>query len=167
MGFGCDDTHHYHVSGMSRSTAGRGWVMVHAEKLTADSITTALKEGDFYASSGVKLRSVNYDTASPTISIEIEPEGDATFTTQFIGTPKNFGAGGKTPLDSADVGKVFATASGTKASYTLSGDELYVRATITSSRAHANPSFADQKQQAWTQPVGWKPAKEAGSTSNR
>jgi len=30
-----------------------------------------------------------------------------------------------------------------------------VRAVVTSSAPAADPSFPDQKQQAWTQPVGW------------
>ena len=156
MGFGSDDTHNYHVTGMSRSTAGRGWVMVQADELTPDAITGALKAGDFYASSGVTLREVKYDPAKRTLSVEIEPSGDATFSTQFVGTPKTFASGGRTPVDSSDVGKVFATVSGTKASYTLSGEELYVRATVTSSKPHPNPSVADQKEQAWTQPIGWE-----------
>jgi hypothetical protein len=39
--------------------------------------------------------------------------------------------------------------------YQLTGEELYVRAVVTSSQTHPDPSFADQHQQAWTQPVGW------------
>jgi hypothetical protein len=42
---------------------------------------------------------------------------------------------------------------GTRASYTLKGDELYVRAVVTSSKPPAVPSYANQKAQAWTQPV--------------
>jgi hypothetical protein len=156
MGLGSDDTHHYHVGGMSRSTAGRGWVMVQAEALTADAITRALKAGDFYASSGVTLRELKYDSATRTISLAINPDGDATFTTQFVGTPREFSTGGKTPIDSSDVGKVFASVTGLTPSYTLGGNELYVRAMVTSSKPHPNPSMPDQKQQAWAQPVGWE-----------
>jgi hypothetical protein len=57
---------------------------------------------------------------------------------------------------SQDVGKTFATIEGTEIKYTLTGQELYVRAVITSSLPHSNPSFDGQKQMAWTQPVGWK-----------
>ena len=38
----------------------------------------------------------------------------------------------------------------------LTGEELYVRAVVTSDRPPENPSFPDQKAQAWTQPVGWE-----------
>src|SRR5262249_42033899 len=100
MGLACDDTHNYHVPGMSRATAGRGWVMIHATALTPNGITQALKEGDFYGSSGVTLRSIAFDQATKTISLEINPDGDATYATQFIGTPKRFGTEGITPLNS-------------------------------------------------------------------
>jgi hypothetical protein len=53
------------------------------------------------------------------------------------------------------VGKTFATATGTSAKYTLTGDELYVRAIVTSSKEPKIPSYENQKAQAWTQPVGW------------
>jgi hypothetical protein len=95
-------------------------------------------------------------------------EGDAQFTTQFIGTPKRFdettspralspsNSETSETLDySADVGKVFATVTGLKATYTLTGDELYVRATITSDKPPTNPTQESPYQKAWTQPVGW------------
>lgn len=164
-GMGSDDTHHYHVSGMSRSTAGRGWTFVHAEKLEPNAIMAAFKAGDFYASSGVTLKSVAFDEASRTISIEINPDGDAEFVTQFIGTPKSFGDGGKTPLNSKKVGSILSTANGLNASYKLTGEELYIRAAITSSKAAANPSFEGQKMQAWTQPVGWTVSKPAQAST--
>jgi hypothetical protein len=73
---------------------------------------------------------------------------------------------------SADVGKTFATVKGLNPSYTLSGKELYVRAVVTSSRPHPDPSYKDQREQAWTQPVGWErwlakaPAGASGQESN-
>jgi len=53
---------------------------------------------------------------------------------------------------------VLATRPGLVAAYTMGGDELYVRATVTASLGHENPSFEGQRRQAWTQPVGWKTA---------
>jgi hypothetical protein len=38
----------------------------------------------------------------------------------------------------------------------MKGNELYVRATITSDQPPVDPSFENQLQQAWTQPVGWQ-----------
>jgi len=57
---------------------------------------------------------------------------------------------------SADIGHVLATVSGPSPSHQLTGEELYVRAVVTSSKPHHDPSFEGQHQQAWTQPVGWQ-----------
>ena len=70
-----------------------------------------------------------------------------TYTTQFVGTRKGEGA---------VAGEEFEVSRELQPVYRLRGDELYVRAVVTSSRDHPNPSFADQKEQAWTQPVGWR-----------
>lgn len=57
---------------------------------------------------------------------------------------------------SDEIGKVLATVDGTKPQYVLTGNELYVRAIVTSSQAADDPSIKGQKKQAWTQPVGWE-----------
>jgi hypothetical protein len=152
MGLGTDDSHHYHAPGMSRAAPGRGWIYVRAKELSAAALIAAMEAGDFYASSGVVLRDVRYDPAAGTLEIEIEPDGAARFTTQFIGTPAGPDAG----KDPAQVGVVFASVEGRKASYRLTGRELYVRAVVTSDRPPASPSFEGQKSQAWAQPVGWE-----------
>jgi hypothetical protein len=150
MGLGSDDTHQYHEPTLSpaRSTAGRGWIMVRARSLTTESLIDAIKSGNFYASSGVYLDDVQFNPQTRTLSLKIKGDGDATFMTQFIGTPK-----GTTDLDSDQVGMTFSTVSGRNPNYTLTGRELYVRALITSSKPPENPSLKDQKKQAWTQPV--------------
>ena len=143
FGLATDDSHTYHGGDVS---PGRGWVMVRAAKLEADELVHALKRGDFYASSGVVLNKVTWQAGSRTHSLEIEPVDGVTFETRFIGTRRS----------SPDKpGEVLATVKGTTASYTMQPEDLYVRATVTSSQAHPNPSFEGQKKQAWTQPVGW------------
>ncbi len=170
-GVGTDDSHNYHSppgspNSIRRAEVGRGWVMVRAAKLDADTIVEAMMRGDFYASSGVTLRDVQFK--NNTITIEIEPDGDAKFTTHFIGTLKDYDDSSEPVLDaqgkelpitrkySDDVGKTLATVNGTTAVYKLTGNELYVRAIISSNRGAVNPSFKDQVKQAWTQPVGWE-----------
>lgn len=64
---------------------------------------------------------------------------------------------------SPSVGKVLAEVAGLNPSYQLTGKELYVRAVVTASKKHHDPSFADQDQQAWTQPVGWQKHLESES----
>src|SRR4051812_39627455 len=135
-GLATDDSHNYF--GKSGSSPGRGWIQVRARHLTPESIIAAIVAGDFYASSGVTLRDVRYDADSRVLELSIEPEGDATYTTQFIGTRKGYDATRKPVIDeqgkplpvtqrySDDVGRVLSTVEGISARYTLAGDELYV-----------------------------------------
>ncbi|HEX8911989.1 MAG TPA: hypothetical protein VF796_06485, partial [Humisphaera sp.] len=152
-GVGVDDAHNYHARGMTRAATGRGWVQVRAADLTPESLIAAMRAGDFYASSGVTLADVRYDAAAGTLAVDVAPDGDATFKTQFVGTlaPPPGGT-----VAAADVGAVLATVEGTKATYKLTGKELYVRAIVTSSKQPEDPSMKDQFKQAWTQPVGWE-----------
>src|SRR5437868_10507024 len=108
--------------------------MVHAKALTPESLIATIEQGDFYASTGVTLDSIEFDPQTRTISIKIKSDGDATYMTQFIGTPK-----GVTDLNSNQVGMTFSTVPGRNPTYTLTGNELYVRATITSSKPPWNP----------------------------
>lgn len=174
-GIATDDSHHYHDK-VNGSRPFRGWQMVRATHLTPEYIIRAIKAGDSYASSGVTLKDVRYSAGDRVLEIEIQPDGDAEFTTQFIGTLRGYdateqetvGTDGKPPADkggkalrvsktySKDVGQVLATVKGTSARYELTGKELYVRAVVTSTKPPADPSFKGQMQQAWTQPVGWE-----------
>ena len=166
MGMVTDDCHNYH--GKPGSQPGRGWIMVRSRELSSKAILRAVNAGDFYGSSGVKLKDFSWDPKTKRLTIEIEPEKGIEYKTQFIGTAKGYDKSSKPRLDkngkptrstriySSDIGKVFATKTGNKVHYQLTGNELYVRATVTSSKKHPNPSFADQMEQAWIQPVGWK-----------
>lgn len=161
FGMGTDDSHNYHSA--SGATSGRGWVMVRAEFLTPEHLIKAMEAGEFYASSGVTLEDVQFDDASQTLTVTIKPEEGVEYETKFIGTDRKFfeapgDESGKeqTLASNPRVGRVLKTSSELKCSYQMSGDELYVRALITSSKPHPNPSIVDQKEQAWTQPVGWQ-----------
>ncbi|MEZ5324445.1 MAG: hypothetical protein R3F19_05230 [Verrucomicrobiales bacterium] len=143
LGVATDDAHHYHGG---ESSPGRGWVMVHAEKLAAPDLIGAMRDGRFYASSGVTLALVHDDSDS--LRVDIEPQEGATYVTEFFGTRKD--------SDPSKTGELLASYEDTQVIYYFSGDELFVRARVTSSLDHPNPSFEGQKQQAWTQPVGWK-----------
>lgn len=144
FGVATDDSHYYHGGNVS---PGRGWVMVWAEDLNANQLVESMERGEFYASTGVVLKEVKYDQRSRKHLIEITPVEGVGFETKFIGTRRS------TP---DTIGEVFETISGTTAEYQFSGDELYVRAVITSTRDHPNASYSDQKEQAWTQPIGWR-----------
>lgn len=138
-GLGTDDSHNYHNT--SGSTPGRGWVMVRATELTADALVTAIEKGDFYASSGVVLDRVESDDDS--LSIDIAAQGDGTYITEFIGTRHG----------SDKIGEVLARVRGEHARYYFRGDEIFVRATVTSTVLADNPVWKGQQRQAWVQPV--------------
>ncbi|MFO0957081.1 MAG: hypothetical protein U0800_06385 [Isosphaeraceae bacterium] len=164
-----DDAHEYHSDHPRSAAPGRGWVMVRNRRLTPEALIRSLEAGDFYASNGVTLSEVEYNREEQTLRIEVEPEDGVTYKIAFIGTPRDYdptrnpvknSQGQPLPVTrrySPDVGKTFATVEGTSATYKLTGDELYVRATITSSltRPYAGPP-GRVHQQAWTQPVGWQ-----------
>ncbi|MDP7303576.1 MAG: hypothetical protein QGG09_10770 [Pirellulaceae bacterium] len=164
-GVGTDDSHEYH--GRPGSRPGRGWIMVRSRHLTPEYLLRAINAGDFYASSGVTLRDVRFSETDQTLTVEIDAEPDVEYRTDFIGTlidydrssKERVGDDGKaivaTRKYSADVGRTLKTVKGAMAQYKLTGRELYVRAVVTSSRPATDPSFKDQRQQAWSQPVGW------------
>ena len=167
FGVATDDSHTYH--GKPGNTGpGRGWVMVRATHLTPESLIRAFKRGDFYASSGVSLNAIEYSPESQTLRLAIEPEDSAEYTTSFVGTLEGYDATATPRTDengqalhatqqySAEVGQILATVGGLQPSYRLTGKELYVRAVVTSTQSPDDPSFSNQKKQAWTQPVGWE-----------
>jgi len=158
-----DDSHQYHSSIRTNSNPGRGWVMVRSTRLTPESLITALEAGDFYATSGVRLKNVRRETNR--LSLEIDPEPGVSYTTQFIGTRQGFNAASEpgelppkstrpvTRRYSADIGTVLAEVRGRTASYRLRGDELYVRAKVISSKPKTNGVVVNDLESAWTQPL--------------
>lgn len=140
-----DDAHNYYGAPETRtSTPGRGWIWVRAEALTAEAILRALKAGDFYASSGVVLEDVFAEPRR--LSLRIRAEEGVTYATRFIGTRIVGGRAGPP-------GEVLAEVEGASPSYAFKGDELYVRATVVSSRRHPNGYAPEDFETAWVQPV--------------
>lgn len=164
-GVGTDDSHHYHQIAIGKSNAGRGWVMVRARHLTAESIVKAMEAGDFYASSGVELADVRRGGGELAVAVKAEP--GVTYRIVFLGTRKGYrkdsvllappaGQPQRTLPHrrySADIGAVLAETTGTTATYRLRGDEIYVRAKVISSKAKENGSVAGEFETAWTQPL--------------
>lgn len=163
-GLATDDGHNYHIEQPGQgSQPGRGWVMVLASTLTPDALVDALEAGRFYSSTGVTLNSIS--VADGQLSVSVAPQEGASYRIDFIGTKKGFDdttkpaaddekvAAGLTRIYSNDVGKVLYSSAGTEASYRFAGDELYVRAVVTSSQKHPNPSEPGEFQKAWVQPI--------------
>jgi hypothetical protein len=167
FGLATDDSHDYH--GKQKAKPGRGWIQVRADSLSTQSILAAMRAGDFYSSTGVELTQLEFDPVQRRLSLQIRPDGDARFTTRFIGTRRDYDptttprtdpeSGEVVPgiLDySLEVGQVLATVQGLQAEYQFTGDELYVRAEVISSKAPEFPTSESPWQKCWTQPCGWQ-----------
>jgi hypothetical protein len=175
FGLGTDDSHNYF--GTRGASPGRGWVVVRAPELTVEALLKALHEGDFYASSGIVLKDFRWDEKTRELMIEIDPQPGVTYSTALIGSLENVSLksepvkdpqGKELPVTrkySADVGKTLQVKNGPSVKFQLTGKELYARAVVTSSRAPENPSFQNQKEQAWLQPVGWRARLAAAPTN--
>lgn len=127
-GTATDDAHNFIGEFSSRSLhhPGRGWVYVRANELTADAITSALKNGDFYASTGVEIK--NITITDKEYKLEIAASQWFYYSTFFIGKD----------------GKVLKEDYSSTPSYQFKGDELYVRAKIfcsTGAYAITQPKF--------------------------
>lgn len=163
-GLAVDDAHHYDDSESEVARPGRGWVMVRSRFLTPEHIVRSLESGNFYSSSGVEIRRVDAD--GERYRVEIEPEEGVSYTIRFIGTRRGYDSssepyvdgGGevredRTRLYSSDIGETLQETTGTAASYTFRGDELYVRVQIESDKVKENYFYSGEVEKAWLQPV--------------
>jgi hypothetical protein len=132
FGVATDDAHEYQPAAFEDPLAthpGRAWIMVRADTLSLPALMTAMRRGDFYASTGVTLE--DYRATRSKIELRIaapsRPEDVRRYQTRFVGRG----------------GRVLAEVYGRSATYAIKGDEGYVRATITDSNG----------LQAWTQPI--------------
>lgn len=169
FGLATDDGHDYHHIPDRTSNPGRGWIYVLSRDLTPAALIDSMEKGWFYASSGVQLDRVI--TGRKGLYIQIHTEPDVTYTTEFIGTRKGFDRSSEPVLDkdgnemrvtrhySDEIGMVLKTTTGEHPAYEFQPDDIYIRARITSSRKHPNPSVPGEFERAWTQPVrgpaGW------------
>lgn len=160
FGLATDDMHVLDPQA-SGAPPGRGWIMVRAAALTPADLLAAMERGDFYSSTGVTLNHVRFE--NDTLAIDIEARPGVEYKTQFIGTLKDYDTTVTPQKDekgnpvtgkySDDIGKILAEQDGPRASYKLTGRELYVRARVISTAKHPNPPAAGDVERAWTQPV--------------
>ncbi|MDA1258771.1 MAG: CehA/McbA family metallohydrolase [Chloroflexi bacterium] len=127
-GVATDDAHHFQGEfGPRRSNPGRGWIAVRADELVDVALMEAMAQGDFYASTGVRLAELEIRGREMVIEIEPEKELGIKYSTVFTGPN----------------GRELWTTTGASARYSLSRIDDYVRATV----------FASNGEKAWTQPL--------------
>ena len=139
-GLATDDSHNYHQFGNAFSNAGRGWIMVRSESLTAESLIMSLEVGDFYATTGVILN--EYGVSEDEITIFILEEKGVQYSIEFIGAMRSSGEA-----------KVLQKTVGIRASFKVDADHIFVRSRITSTKPKENPFQEGDVEMAWTQPV--------------
>ncbi len=161
-GVATDDSHGYHEFGLGKTNPGRGWVMVRTTHLTPDAVGRAMKQGDFYASSGVTLDDVKMEEGE--LKLTIRAEDGVKYATEFIATMKGAPLDGVPVKDKdgndlpvtkrypEEVGRVVGRSTDATPKYKLTGKEMYVRAKVTSDKVPANPYAKGDTEAAWTQP---------------
>ncbi|HVS32245.1 MAG TPA: CehA/McbA family metallohydrolase [Thermoanaerobaculia bacterium] len=127
---GVDDSHDFKSrTDGGGARPGRAWVVVRAASATAETIVKALADGEFYASTGVKLSAWTRDPAR--YSVTIDANRNTKYRTQFVGSG----------------GRVLWTTTANPAVYDIIGTEGYVRAMVIDSYG----------RKAWLQPVAVGP----------
>jgi hypothetical protein len=168
-GVATDDSHEYTEWGLGHTNPGRGWIMVRSLYLSPNAITSAIKQGDFYNSTGVELK--NLEISEDGINLSVMTKPDTEYVIEFIGTTKDAdlkGEGKKTTHShsdneahnhkvlytySDDIGRVLKRVEGPTGSFKLTGKEIYVRARVISTTIQTNPYATGDKEMAWTQPL--------------
>ena len=140
-GVATDDAHDHMAWGEGMTNPGRGWMMVRSTHLTPNAITAAVKQGEFYNSTGVTLRSLTI--TDDRIELEIEPQDNAEYRIEFIGTRQEAELD---PIEefseahehrgnldhnhqtihrySDEIGEILESVEGTRATYQVRGDGL-------------------------------------------
>ena len=139
-GLATDDSHNYHRKGREWSNAGRGWVMVRADTLSARSLINAMEAGNFYSTTGVELDEVILEGGK--LSIVVKEKPGISYQISFIGSKVG-------DVDAQE----FSTIQGSQASFEITDDILFVRCKITSTKLQDNSIEDILYEMAWTQPV--------------
>jgi hypothetical protein len=140
LGLATDDSHNYHQFGSAYSNAGRGWVMVHADSLTPESLINAMEAGEFYSSTGVTFKDVTFTDNK--LSLHVDAEEGTTYIIEFIGVKKD-----------GQESEVLEKFRGTEANFAVTENYLFVRCRVTSDKRKTNPFQEGEYEMAWTQPV--------------
>ena len=151
-GVSSDDVHSFKVIDRGKSNPGRGWVMVRAAELTPDAIAQAMDRGEFYATNGVMLKSIELTDKALKIEVDEAATRRELAKDSVIGEVVNpafektgcqiefFGPGGK----------LLARTDGLHATDDRDPSLAYFRARVTYTH-ELNGEL--RRHRAWTQPV--------------
>jgi hypothetical protein len=131
-GVASDDSHHFFtwidssIPNQQLANPGKAWIQVRSDRLTWHSLRSAMEDGDFYATTGIKL--LDYQVTDIGITIELDDttkdlgwsvdgSNPQLYTTTFIGKD----------------GMTLKIDESLTPSYEFTEDDLYVRAKIVSS----------------------------------
>ncbi|MDO8588746.1 MAG: CehA/McbA family metallohydrolase [Armatimonadota bacterium] len=127
FGIAVDDAHHFTKFGAGQANPGRGWIVVRVNELSRSDVLKNIRDGNFYASTGVELK--DYSANRSAIRVSIKPAAGVRYISRFIGQH----------------GQILREVEGPLAIYRFTGQpcEAYVRAKVIASNGAV----------AWTQPV--------------
>jgi hypothetical protein len=113
-----------------------------------------------------RVQLAKLEMTGTTLELEVAAEPGVSYTIEFVGTRRSRSlAGTAAPAPppespgrmslaySDGIGEVLRKVEGSSARYELTGDEIYVRARVISSRLHPNPFAEGDREMAWTQPL--------------
>ncbi|MFN2458481.1 MAG: PHP domain-containing protein [Chitinophagaceae bacterium] len=143
-GLATDDAHNFLEYNSTTSNPGRGWIMVRATELKPAALIAAMEMGDFYSTTGVEIKKLDFNNKK--LKIAVKPEQGVEYNIEFWGAGK-----GKGNKDSTGI--LLKEVKSTHASYKLRKKDLYVRAKVVSSKPKNNPYSKGDTETAWTQPV--------------
>lgn len=169
-GTATDDAHFYNEERRTTPGAcGTGWVMVECDgEFSAPTLTSSVLRGKFYSSCGVELEYYGFDAASRTMEVKVKAEPGVNYRIDFITTKRDFDKSIEIrqfvsedkrftrdfPVIRDDIGSVVKSVEGTSAVYSMTEDDLYVRALITSDQPGIiKNNFYPEFRCAWVQPV--------------
>lgn len=153
FGVSSDDAHHFkkHNIKPDKSNPGRGWVMVKADTLTPDAITQAMLLGDFYASSGVILKTCFKSEHTYSVSIDKEKTQTEVASSYLVGNTKENMTPGFRIQWIGKNGSILKVDEGLNSIYTGKPEHLYLRPKVI--YTSKNPNGELREYYAWGQPL--------------
>ena len=124
--------------------------MVSSDHLSPDEITEAMYHGDFYATSGVMLSKLDSNQSRISLTIDEDATANELQSTYIIGHSVEEAEPGYLIQFIGDGGKVVEQTRSTKAAFSVTSDNSYIRAKVTYTRKRGD---GFENFYAWTQPV--------------